>query len=79
TLIASFVGFAGVLLVVLLVIGVAVANAMLRPLHQIRQYLDDIAAGEGVLTRRLPVTTHVELGELAGSFNRFDEKIHGLV
>ena len=79
TLIASIVGIAGVLLVVLLVIGLAVANAMLRPLHQIRQNLDDIAAGEGDLTRRLPVTSHDELGELAGSFNRFVEKIHGLV
>ncbi|EPG8491668.1 cache domain-containing protein, partial [Pseudomonas aeruginosa] len=54
TLIASIVAIAGVLLVVLLVIGLAVANAMLRPLHQIRQNLDDIAAGEGDLTRRLP-------------------------
>ncbi|MBG4120534.1 cache domain-containing protein [Pseudomonas aeruginosa] len=79
TLIASIVGIAGVLLVVLLVIGLAVANAMLRPLHQIRQNLDDIAAGEGDLTRRLPVTSHDELGELAGSFNRCVEKIHGLV
>ena len=79
TLIASIVGIAGVLLVVLLVIGLAVANAMLRPLHQIRQNLDDIAAGEGDLTRRLPVTSYDELGELAGSFNRFVEKIHGLV
>ena len=76
TLIASIVGIAGVLLVVLLVIGLAVANAMLRPLHQIRQNLDDIAAGEGDLTRRLPVTSHDELGELAGSFNRFVERIH---
>ncbi|MGA4814588.1 hypothetical protein ACPA9J_00605 [Pseudomonas aeruginosa] len=49
-------GIAGVLLVVLLVIGLAVATAMLR-LHQIRQNLDDIAAGEGDLTRRLPVTS----------------------
>ena len=79
TLIASIVAIAGSLLVVLLVIGLAVANAMLRPLHQIRQNLDDIAAGEGDLTRRLPVTSHDELGELAGSFNRFVEKIHGLV
>ena len=77
--IGSAINLAGVLLVVLLVIGLAVANAMLRPLHQIRQNLDDIAAGEGDLTRRLPVTSHDELGELAGSFNRFVEKIHGLV
>jgi len=32
-------------------------NAFLRPLQQIKVNLDDIAAGEGDLTRRLPVTS----------------------
>ncbi|NQD97092.1 methyl-accepting chemotaxis protein, partial [Pseudomonas sp. CrR25] len=40
---------------------------------------DDIAAGGGDLTRRLPIDGDDELSQLAGSFNRFAEKIHGLV
>ncbi|VVP80372.1 Methyl-accepting chemotaxis protein McpP [Pseudomonas fluorescens] len=51
----------------------------LRPLTLIRTHLDQIAAGEGDLTRRLPLVSRDELGQLAGSFNAFIEKIHGLV
>ncbi|WP_323166809.1 HAMP domain-containing protein, partial [Pseudomonas bubulae] len=55
------------------------ANTILRPLHLMKANLDDIAAGEGDLTRRLAITSQDELGELAGAFNRFVDKIHGLV
>lgn len=51
----------------------------LRPLTLIRAHLDEIAAGEGDLTRRLPVVSRDEFGQLAGSFNAFIEKIHSLV
>ena len=51
----------------------------LRPLTLIRIHLDEIAAGEGDLTRRLPLVSRDELGQLAGSFNAFIEKIHRLV
>jgi methyl-accepting chemotaxis protein len=79
TIITSIMVVAAILLLVFGVIGVWVGNAFLRPLQQIKANLDDIAAGEGDLTRRLPVTSQDELGELAGSFNRFVEKIHDLV
>lgn len=79
TIITSIVVVAAVLLLVFGIIGVWLGNAFLRPLQQIKANLDDIAAGEGDLTRRLPVTSQDELGQLAGSFNRFVEKVHGLV
>ena len=79
TLIASIVGIAGV---------PSGGPAGDRPgggqrdaaaVAQIRQNLDDMRRRRGDLTRRLPVTSYDELGELAGSSNRFVEKIHGLV
>lgn len=79
TIITSIVVVAAILLLVFGVIGVWLGNAFLRPLQQIKANLDDIAAGEGDLTRRLPITSNDELGQLAGSFNRFVEKVHGLV
>ncbi|SFW64509.1 methyl-accepting chemotaxis sensory transducer with Cache sensor [Pseudomonas sp. NFACC19-2] len=79
TIITSIVVVAAILLLVFGVIGVWLGNAFLRPLQQIKANLDDIAAGEGDLTRRLPVSSEDELGQLAGSFNRFVEKVHGLV
>ncbi len=75
----SIIGIALVLLVVIAAVGMVLANAILRPLHLMKTNLDDIAAGEGDLTRRLAITSQDELGELAGSFNRFVDKIHGLV
>jgi methyl-accepting chemotaxis protein len=79
TIITSIMVIAAVLLVVFGIVGVVLSNTFLRPLQQIKDNLDDIAAGEGDLTRRLPINSDDELGQLAGSFNRFVEKIHGLV
>ena len=79
TILTSVLVIAAILLVVFGLAGLGLANAFLRPLQQIRNNLDDIAAGEGDLTRRLPVNSQDELGLLAGSFNQFVEKIHGLV
>ncbi|WP_405121082.1 methyl-accepting chemotaxis protein [Pseudomonas leptonychotis] len=79
TLITSIMVIAAVLLLVFGIVGVVLSNTFLRPLQQIKDNLDDIAAGEGDLTRRLPISGDDELGQLAGSFNRFVEKIHGLV
>ncbi|KAB0483677.1 methyl-accepting chemotaxis sensory transducer with Cache sensor [Pseudomonas reinekei] len=75
----SIVGVAVVVLVLLAAAGMLLANTILRPLNEMKANLDDIAAGEGDLTRRLNITSQDELGQLAGSFNRFVDKIHGLV
>ncbi|NBB09612.1 HAMP domain-containing protein [Pseudomonas sp. SLFW] len=75
----TILGIALVVLVIIAVIGVWTSGTILRPLQLMKANLDDIAAGEGDLTRRLAVTSQDELGDLAGSFNRFVDKIHGLV
>ena len=79
TLVAGMVGLALVLLLLAGGLAVWMAGGVVRPLQRIKANLDDIAAGEGDLTRRLPANSDDELGQLAGSFNRFVEKIHGLV
>lgn len=68
-----------VLLLLIAVIAVLLGNSIIKPVLVIQSNLDDIAAGEGDLTRRLPVTSKDELGALADSFNRFVEKIQGVV
>lgn len=79
TVVTSIVVIAGVLLVLLGIAGLALSNSILRPLQLLKANLDDIAAGEGDLTRRLPVASQDELGMLAGSFNDFVAKIQALV
>ena len=72
-------GTSGVLLVVIGIAAQLFAARTLRPLAQIRENLDDIAAGEGDLTRRLPVNGRDEIGELAAAFNRFVDRIQGTI
>lgn len=78
-LLFSIIGVALLVLILIAIIGAVLAGTLLRPLRLMKDNLDDIAAGEGDLTRRLAVTSQDELGDLAGSFNRFVDKIHGLV
>jgi methyl-accepting chemotaxis protein len=60
------------------VLALLLVKSSLRPLSRIREHLDEIAAGEGDLTRRLPISRD-EFGQVAVSFNAFADKIHGLV
>ncbi|MBF8780930.1 methyl-accepting chemotaxis protein [Pseudomonas fulva] len=52
---------------------------LMRPLTTMGRAMRDIAEGEGDLTRRLGVAHKDEFGELAGSFNRFVERIHASI
>ncbi|HCV38655.1 MAG TPA: chemotaxis protein, partial [Pseudomonas sp.] len=60
---------AGLLLVWLMARGVT------KPILGVAAMLKDIASGEGDLTRRLTYDKRDELGELAGWFNRFLDKL----
>nr|WP_314561568.1 methyl-accepting chemotaxis protein [uncultured Pseudomonas sp.] len=79
TILISILMVAAALLVIVGIVGWSISNACLRPLRQIRANLDDIAEGEGDLTRRLQVDTSDEVGQLADAFNRFVGKIQRLV
>jgi len=47
----------------------------LVPVNTLTRTMDDIAAGEGDLTQRLPIKGDNEIDKLAQAFNRFVEKI----
>ena len=53
--------------------------AMLRGVDQVRAALDDISAGDGDLTQRLPSGGRDEVGRIASSFNVFAEKIQRML
>ena len=79
SLMFSIAIIACVLVGIIGVLALLLVKRNLRPLTLIRAHLDEIAAGEGDLTRRLPVVSRDELGQLAGSFNAFIDQIHSLV
>ena len=49
---------------------------LLQPLHVMTRAMQDIADGEGDLTKRLTIQTQDEFGILGTAFNRFVERIH---
>ncbi|MGY4665055.1 methyl-accepting chemotaxis protein [Pseudomonas chlororaphis] len=55
------------------------ARSVTRPILGVAQMLEDIASGEGDLTRRLAYDKKDELGQLAGWFNRFLDKLQPII
>jgi methyl-accepting chemotaxis protein len=55
------------------------ARKMVKPIDIVSDGLEDIAQGEGDLTKRLHVTTKDEVGVLAARFNTFVEKIESII
>ncbi|MFB2660816.1 methyl-accepting chemotaxis protein [Shewanella mangrovisoli] len=56
-----------------------IAKSITRPIAETTDALNDIAEGEGDLTRRIEVKSKDEIAQLAQAFNRFAEKIHATV
>ena len=55
------------------------ARSVTRPILGVANMLEDIASGEGDLTRRLAYDKKDELGQLAGWFNRFLDKLQPII
>ncbi|MDA8136336.1 MAG: HAMP domain-containing protein, partial [Desulfobacteraceae bacterium] len=67
--------------VIVIIVGFAVliSNAIVKPIRKTSAMLRDIAEGEGDLTVRLEIARQDELGEMAGYFNVFVEKLQTLI
>lgn len=68
----------GALIVITLVVLLS-ARRVVRPINTTVYMLQDIAEGEGDLTRRLTITSRDEAGELARWFNVFIDKVATVV
>lgn len=55
------------------------ARSVTRPILGVAHMLEDIASGEGDLTRRLEYAKQDELGQLASWFNRFLDKLQPII
>ena len=69
------------LVAVVIIIGLLglLIRVLLQPLHTMTRAMENIAEGEGDLTRRLDIHTHDEFGTLGIAFNRFVERIHSSI
>ncbi|WP_438462109.1 methyl-accepting chemotaxis protein [Marinomonas sp. PE14-40] len=68
-----------VMAIIFTLIGYAIVAVVAKPMAIITSGLEDIASGEGDLTRRLDIESQDESGHMANAFNRFVESISILV
>ncbi|ELR65509.1 Methyl-accepting chemotaxis protein [Photobacterium marinum] len=64
---------AGIIALLLLI------KVLMRPLQDLNVAIQDVASGQGDLTRRLDTNTDPEFAELAKGFNAFTEKLQNLI
>ena len=66
--------------VCLLVVGILwLTRSMTLPIRNVVDMFKDIAEGRGDLTRRLPVLSEDEIGEMSLSFNQFMDRLHQII
>ena len=75
TLIKLFIG-TGLLGILVAAIVMLLTRSIVGPIKRITVAMDQIADGDGDLTKRLPTEGKDELALLSGSFNRFFDKMH---
>ncbi|RWY52989.1 methyl-accepting chemotaxis protein PctA [Pseudomonas aeruginosa] len=72
----SAIAAALISIVAILVLLGLLIRLLMQPLHLMGRAMQDIAHGEGDLTKRLAVTSRDEFGVLGDAFNQFVERIH---
>ncbi|HCF7008563.1 TPA: methyl-accepting chemotaxis protein PctA [Pseudomonas aeruginosa] len=72
----SAIAAALISIVAILVLLGLLTRLLMQPLHLMGRAMQDIAQGEGDLTKRLAVTSRDEFGVLGDAFNQFVERIH---
>jgi methyl-accepting chemotaxis protein len=73
-IIATVIAVVLIMLLLSMLIGV-----LMQPLNVMGKAMEDIAQGEGDLTKRLNIQSNDEFGRLASAFNQFVERIHSSI
>jgi methyl-accepting chemotaxis protein len=73
------VGLSLICLLPLVVVAMAASRSTFARLGDMVVRFKDVAEGDGDLTKRIPITTHDEIGELAKWFNVFLDKLQDMI
>ena len=73
------VGLVVVALLILLVLALVLGQRVVSKLHTLIAVLNDWAAGEGDLTKRVELNSRDEIGDMAAAVNRFVAKLQPIV
>ena len=63
----------------LLVLISIISKFVVKPLEELNIMVDDLASGEGDLTKRIDVKSNDEIGKIASNINLFMEKLHNII
>ena len=81
--IRSFLTTSAIALVVIVLLAAAIVSAItskaFKRLSLVRDAMDSIGSGTGDLTRRLPAEGRDEVAQIAGSFNKFVDKLRDVM
>jgi len=75
----TIIVFIAISLIMAFLLSFFIARAIIKPIVKISEGLKDIAHGEGDLTMRINIDSRDEVGELAGWFNQFIQKLQDMV
>ncbi|WP_373035399.1 methyl-accepting chemotaxis protein [Sulfurimonas sp.] len=65
--------------IITLIVGFAADRAIVQPIRNILEVTEDLARGNGDLTKRVIVNSRDEIKDVANNINQFIEKVHGSV
>ncbi|MEW9797512.1 methyl-accepting chemotaxis protein [Alteromonas sp. CYL-A6] len=68
-----------VIIAIIALITYLAGSRITRPIIKMKAAMAEIANGDGDLTKRLDIESNDEIGELAGEFNRFTDKLRDLL
>ena len=54
-------------------------SIIIKPLTLVKKSIEEIASGSADLTKRLPISTKDEIGEVVNGFNKFTEKLQSIM
>ncbi|MEN1678222.1 MAG: methyl-accepting chemotaxis protein [Planctomycetota bacterium] len=72
-------GVLAVTATVVTLLSVYMTRTILKPVHSMLRMTREIAEGDADLTKRIEVTSSDEIGQLGGLFNKFIERVQGIV
>ena len=62
-----------------IIISAPFVKMLVKPLLFVKDSISEIASGNADLTKRIPITSHDEIGDVVKGFNSFVEKLQGIV
>lgn len=78
-IVTLFGSLSGVFLILILGIIYFIHRNVVRPINAVAESMEDIATGEGDLTKRIEIKNKDEIGTLVEWFNTFVKKLQGII